>query len=153
MSLEAIFGELLLDHSRHPRHFGKMESPDLTIEGANPLCGDEIELQIKTDGGRVTDIAFTGRACAICIASTSMFCENAVGQPIEFLDKARELFRRLLHGEELTAEEKWTLGDALSLSGVGKLPSRVKCATLIYETWAVMERRLKGDESVPKAAR
>jgi len=143
MSLESIYSELLLDHSKHPRNFGKLDETATSIEGANPLCGDEIEIQVKRDGDKITEISFTGTSCAICTASTSMFCENAEGKSFAELDELRELFHRFLRGAELTDEERAKLGDAAALSGVGKLPARVKCATLVYETWDVLRKKLE----------
>jgi len=145
MSLETIYGELILDHSKHPRNFGKLDESDETVEGANPLCGDEIEIQVKTEGDRITGIAFTGHSCAICLASTSMFCENAEGKSFAELDELRNIFHNLLRGNELTDSERTKLGDAFALSGVGKLPARVKCATLVYETWDVLRKKLEQD--------
>ncbi len=152
MGFETIFSDLLLDHSKHPRCYGEIDDAEVSVEGANPLCGDEIELHVKTADGIVKDISFTGRSCAICTASTSMFCESALGQPISHLDAAREAFHRLLHGEELNQAEKELLGDALALSSVSKLPARVKCADLVYETWAVMEEKLKGEGTAGEVA-
>lgn len=142
MGIESLYGEILLDHSKHPRNYGKSGEADVRVEGANPLCGDEIELSVKIQDGVVEDMAFVGKSCAICTASTSMFCERAVGLPVEALDRARELFHRYLHGEELTGSELAELGEAQALAGVAKLPARVKCALLVFETWAEMKKRL-----------
>jgi len=149
MSLENVFSELLLDHSQHPRNFGKLDAPDESIEGANPLCGDEIEMHFKIAGETVKEISFTGHSCAICTASTSMFCENAEGKSLAELDELREIFHTYLRGGELNTEQLAKLGDAAALSGVGKLPARVKCAMLVYETWDVLKKRIvkgRGDE-------
>jgi nitrogen fixation NifU-like protein len=152
MTIENIFSEILLDHSKHPRNYGAIDDAHHTIEGANPLCGDEIEIQVKTEGSKIIHIGFTGRSCAVCTASTSMFCEIAEGKSFEALDRQKELFYKLLHGEEMSDEEKETLGEALSLTGVAKLPARVKCATLAYETWSVLKKRLEGDADTPATA-
>lgn len=142
MATEDIFGDVLLDHSRFPRNAGRIENPDHSEEGANPLCGDEIVLDVKVVDGVIKQIAFKSRACAICTASTSMFCENANGLTPEQIDAMRDAFHRYLHGEELTNEERHLLGDALALEGVSKLPSRVKCAALVYETWAELRKKI-----------
>lgn len=146
MLLEDIFGEVLLDHYKHPRNYGAIKNATAHIEGANPLCGDEIELFATKVDGTVKEIGFTGRSCAICTASASIFCEIAEGKSEEELDELKALFYRLLHNEPVNEEEVRKLGDAIALQGVAKLPSRVKCATLVYETWSEM-KRLKTDEN------
>lgn len=143
MSLEELFGDILLDHYHHPRHHRSVPDPDAQSEGANPLCGDEITLSVKVDGEKITDIGFTSKACAICTASTSIFCENALGKSVEDIDQLQELFYRMLSGKELTEMERARLGDAVALAGVGKLPARVKCATLVYETWKELKKLIK----------
>ncbi len=143
MSISDIFSTVLLDHYHHPRQHGEMEDADISMDGANPLCGDEIQLHVKAEGNEVKDISFTGTSCAICTASTSMFCEKAVGSSFEDLDKLRETVHDMLHGDDLTKEDRYRLGDALALEGVSKLPVRVKCALLVYETWALIAEKLK----------
>lgn len=143
MSLKDVFSALLMDHARHPRNYGRLPDPDLVMEGANPACGDEITLQVKLAEDKVKSAAFTGKSCAICTASSSLFCERAADAPLAELDKLKSLVYKMLHGEELTAEEKKDLGEYLALEGVGKLSSRVKCATLVWETWALMEKELQ----------
>jgi len=152
LSLEDLFGEILLDHAKHPRHYGRIEDAEISVEGANPLCGDEIELFAKTRDGVIEAIGFTGRACSICTASTSIFCESARGGRFTDLDGMKERFYKMLHGDTVTGEEEHQLGDALALKGVAKLPARVKCATLVYETWSVMKRRLLGESAAPVRA-
>lgn len=143
MSLEELFSAVLLDHYRHPRHQGQVENPDVQLLGANPLCGDEIELSAKINGDGLSDVGFTGKSCAICIAATSMFCERAGEEGMPALDELKELFYKMIHGGELTDEERERLGDLAALQGVAKLPSRVKCATLVWETWQLMKKQLK----------
>ena len=68
MSIEQLYSQVLLDHSIHPRHFGEIEDADVTLEGANPLCGDEIKLFVKADSEKINHISFSGHSCAICKA-------------------------------------------------------------------------------------
>jgi len=147
MSIADVFSAVLLDHYRYPRKFGKMDNPDIEMDGVNPLCGDEVFLQIKFDGDKVTDSAFTGKACAICMASTSMFCEQAPGHTLSELEEQRCRLFSLLEAKELTADERKLLGEVVSLEGVSKLPARVKCALLAWETWDLMSRQLRDGEA------
>ncbi|MFN3821177.1 MAG: Fe-S cluster assembly sulfur transfer protein SufU [bacterium] len=152
MSLNELFNDILLDHYRHPRHRKVIEDPDARGEGANPLCGDEITLYVKLEHTNVSEspeeakslkvfqMGFVSRACAICTASTSIFCENAQGKTVEEIDRLGELFYRLLKGDPLSSQERADLGDAVVLEGVSRLPARVKCATLVYETWKELKR-------------
>jgi len=144
MSLNEIFSTVLLDHYHHPRQHGHLEHPDHTMEGANPLCGDEIVIEVKVDQETVQDIAFSGKACAICTASTSMFCEQAVGKKFSEIETVNVIMHRMIKGEELEREDRRLLGDAYALQGVSKLPVRVKCALLVYETWNVLLKQIKG---------
>lgn len=142
MSLESIFNDLLLDHSQFPHHSGKIGNADVSIEGNNVMCGDRIVLEARVKDGKIDEIAFTGKACAICTASASMFCDNAEGRTIADLDRLRLIFQRYIRGETISDEDREFLGDAKALEGVSKLPSRVKCASLVYEAWKVMRDKI-----------
>ena len=132
MDLRELYRDVILDHSRHPRNFGRMESADHHAEGHNPLCGDELVLSLRMNGTRVEDIRFEGKGCAISTASASLMTEAVKGR-----DRAaiRELFdgvHRLLtrHDESPAA----SLGKLAALSGVREFPARVKCASLCWHT-------------------
>ncbi len=144
MSIEAIFTEIILDHYKHPRCFGKLDDADLSMDGANPLCGDEITLHVKIGSEKVEKVSFEGKACAICMASTSMFSEIAPGKSFSDLEELKATLRKMLHGEELTRDERRAIGDMYALEGVAKLPVRVKCALLVWETWELMRKELSG---------
>ena len=144
MSLKDMFNAHLLDHYRYPRHFGKIDHADATLDGVNAACGDEITLYVKLDDTRVEEVSFEGKACAICIASCSMFCEKAEGSSFNELKDLQEKVYKMLHGEDLDNDKRRELGDMAALEGVSKLSSRVKCATLIWETWALARKQLLG---------
>ncbi|MDG6990119.1 MAG: SUF system NifU family Fe-S cluster assembly protein [Nitrososphaerota archaeon] len=113
MSSADIYRELILDYYRNPRNFGKLEKFDIDSHDTNPLCGDEIEMQIRVDGqNRIEEIKFTGKGCAISQASASMLTELAKGKPLEWV---RQVVKE----------------DVFKLLGNPDLgPSRVKCALL-----------------------
>ncbi len=113
MSSAEIYKEIILDYYRHPRNYGKLEKFDITARDSNPLCGDEIEMQIRiSDGGKIGEILFSGRGCAISQASASMLTELAKGKPLEWV-------------RELSKE------DVVKMLGNPDLgPARIKCALL-----------------------
>lgn len=123
-----LYQEMVLEHKRSPRNFGHLEHPTHQAEGTNPSCGDHIMLELELKDDQVRDVAFSGQGCAICIASTSMMTEAIKGGD---LDSARELqnhFRTVMTGE--TNPDDVPLGKLISLSGVRRYPSRIKCALL-----------------------
>src|SRR5688500_14641885 len=115
--LESIFRELILDHYRKPRNKGALEDPTVTVAMRNPLCGDEIELQLRIEDERISDLRFKGQGCSISQAATSMMTERLRGAG---LDEALQLERRfldLMHGDASAAEDR-ALGDLRALQGV-----------------------------------
>jgi nitrogen fixation NifU-like protein len=113
MSSADIYKELILDYYRNPRNFGKLEKSDIEAHDTNPLCGDEVTMQIRVgQGNTIEQIKFSGRGCAISQASSSMLTELAKGKPLEWV-------------KELSKE------DVLKMLGNPELgPSRIKCALL-----------------------
>lgn len=106
-----LYAEDILDHYKHPRHFGHLEDPTLTYHDRNPLCGDEITLELKIEDDRIVDVAFTGHGCAISRAAASMMSEEIVGKSLA----------------ELKA---WDKESILDLLGIEVGPVRIKCALL-----------------------
>ncbi len=108
---DSLYRELILDHSKNPRNKGTLDPADYTYEDVNPLCGDEIRIDVRVADDRVTDIKFSGRGCAISQAAASMLTELALGQPVA----------------EVKAISK---EDILEELGVPIGPARMKCALL-----------------------
>jgi nitrogen fixation NifU-like protein len=113
--MDDLYRDYILEHYRRPHNFGVLESPSATYEGANPLCGDRITMQLGIRDGRVAEVAFTGRGCAISQASASLLTDEVRGMPVE-----RALAFR---ADEL-----------LDLLGIEISPARLKCAMLSLET-------------------
>lgn len=132
MDSDELYQELIVDHSKHPRCFGTLISPDATINLLNPLCGDNINLEIKLRDGNVHSIAFEGHGCSISQASTSMMSELCLGKSIEEVKAFIDIFHRMMKGE-VTEEELDRLGDASALQGVQRFAARIKCAMLGWE--------------------
>ena len=139
--MEDLYREVILEHYRSPRNRGELDAPTCSADGANPLCGDEIHLEIELDGGRITDLRFSGQGCSISQASASMMTEQAKGLDRDGAAAAIEAFQQLM----LTGEPgDYDLGDSEMLAGVAKFPARVKCASL---AWKTLEQALQSESA------
>ncbi|MBA3646829.1 MAG: SUF system NifU family Fe-S cluster assembly protein [Gemmatimonadaceae bacterium] len=137
--IAALYQELILDHYRKPRNKGTLDNADATIEMRNPLCGDEVDLQVIYSGDSIGDVKFSGRGCSISQASASMMTQIIKGKSREDIDAVRTKFRDLVMGDMAVANDK-SLGSLRALSGVSKFPARVKCALL---AWNALESALE----------
>src|SRR3954451_3296253 len=109
--MDDLYREQILEHYKRPRHWGEMEDPDLEFFDSNPLCGDELKVQLKITDGVVSDVAFSGHGCAISQAAASMASDEVVGMPVEELLKLDRSF-------------------VLDLLGIDISATRIKCALL-----------------------
>ena len=135
--LDDIYQDIVLEHSRKPRNFRKLEEADRIQEGYNPLCGDQYTIYISIDGDTISDISFQGAGCAISKASASMMTEELIGKTKNQASRIFEAFRSMItkDNENITEE----LGDIEVLQGVSQYPTRIKCATL---SWHAMHAAL-----------
>ena len=142
--LDDLYRELILDHYRHPRNKGELANRTARVEGYNPLCGDEIEVDMLIDDeGMIEDVAFKGRGCSISQASGSMMTDAVKGRSKQEAQRLLTAFTKMMTDPEL--EPDVDLGDLEAFQGVAKFPVRVKCATL---AWHVLEEGLeKGNGS------
>jgi len=143
-SLRELYQEVILDHSRHPRHYGALEAATHTGEGHNPLCGDRVKIFLSVDADeRITDIRFEGKGCAISQASASMMTDMILGRTVEEAEKLMGGFLHMVKGEagDLDGEDRERLE---VMAGVSAFPMRVKCATL---AWHTMKSALEGGAS------
>jgi len=130
--LDDLYQDIILDHYRHPRHKGELSAPTACEEGYNPLCGDEILVDIEVTDGVVSDIAQRGSGCSISQSSASMMSEAIVGEKIADVKGLIESFTAMMRGSD---DVDWDeLGDLEAMAGVRKFPVRVKCATLAWHT-------------------
>ena len=139
--LDDLYREILLDHYRSPRNRGDLGGRAThSAEGANPLCGDELTVELVVEDGRIAEIAFGGRGCSISQASASMMTlyvrARAAGEALAGV----EAFQRMMLNGEVIEE----FGDIEALAGVAKFPVRVKCASL---AWKTLEQALAGDHA------
>lgn len=147
--LKSLYQQLILEHYRSPRN--KEELPDSTvrIHMANPVCGDEIHLQLKVEDETITAAKFVGQGCSISQASISMLTGLLEGKELSEADALAERFTALMHGDEDAGRDK-SLGDLRALQGVSKFPVRIKCALLgfdaLQEALEEMQEGESGDE-------
>jgi nitrogen fixation protein NifU and related proteins len=150
MDLNELYRDVILDHNKRPRNFGKLDPADTRADGHNPLCGDRLTVFLRMDGDRVEDIRFEGKGCAISTASASLMTEAIKGK-----DKAGigELFGKihsLLTQQNAVADP--SLGKLAALSGVRAYPARVKCASLCWHTLnAALDRSANAHNEAPAA--
>ena len=130
--LDDLYRDIIIDHYRNPRNRGRLDAPDIATQGANPLCGDEIEVSLVFEDGKVADIRFEGRGCSISQASASMMTEGIKGKTIEEVRGLVGSFKEMMSGNVEPDEDE--LGDLEALQGVRKYPVRVKCALLCWNT-------------------
>lgn len=146
MSLDELYRQVILDHYRKPRHAGHIEEAHARAEGVNPLCGDEVTVELRIEDGKVTDVAVRGRGCSISQASGSMMAEKLIGLSHTEIDDLVHQVKRLLDiepGDPGVDPERpgAVLGDLEALAGVRRFPVRIKCADL---PWATLQEALAG---------
>jgi len=143
-SLRELYQEVILDHSRHPRHFGPLEHATHNGEGYNPLCGDRITVHLMVKDGRIADVKFEGRGCAISQASASLMTDMLAGRTLAEAEALMSGFLQLVKGEGAAGLDPDDLDRLNVMAGVSAFPMRVKCATL---AWHTMKSALEGGRS------
>jgi nitrogen fixation protein NifU and related proteins len=139
MDLKDLYRDVILDHNKRPRNFGRLDPADARADGHNPLCGDRLSVFVKLDGDRVEDLRFEGKGCAISTASASLMTEAVKGKDKAAIGALFEKVHSLLTQQEAVPDAQ--LGKLAALSGVREFPSRVKCASLCWHTLnAALER-------------
>ncbi|HEX6361385.1 MAG TPA: SUF system NifU family Fe-S cluster assembly protein [Albitalea sp.] len=142
-----LYQEVVVEHKRAPRNFGTLSTATHRAHGTNPQCGDDVEVTLRVEDGRLSDIRFTGQGCAVCIASTSMMTEAVRGQDVEVARRLQQRFRAVLTGE--LEPEAAQLGKLISLAGVRGYPGRIKCALL---GWHALMHALTDSDDAPDAS-
>ncbi len=141
MDAKQLYQEVILDHNKKPRNWGKLEGATHRSEGLNPLCGDHIWVALKLDGDRIGEIAFEGESCAICKASASMMTVAVKGRTVDEAERLVDGFRGMATGQLDPAGDAKHLGRLTVFAGVKDLPTRVKCAILPWHTLHAALRR------------
>lgn len=142
-SLNSLYQQLILEHYRHPRNKGELPDRSVDVHMANPVCGDEIHLQLLVEGGHIARARFLGQGCSISQASVSMMTSKLEGQTVAEALALADLFTEMMHGSEEAPKDRM-LGDLRALQGVSRFPVRIKCALLGFD--ALREALGRADE-------
>ena len=147
MELKQLYQDIILEHGKSPRNFGKCEKYTHEAKGHNPLCGDQVHVYLKLNNEKnVDNVTFEGTGCAISIASTSIMTELVKGKSLEAAKKIVIDFLNMIKNtqeiksDDLDEDQKIKI---MSLSGVKQYPMRVKCATL---AWHTLTSAIKGEK-------
>ena len=129
-TIQDLYQEVILDHSKNPCNFGVLEQYTCTAEGNNPMCGDRLTVYVDIKDDVVSDVSFQARGCAISVASASIMSTILKGKTIEEVNVLFDKFNALCTGQEV--EDDDDTERLRVLSGVSKFPTRVKCATMSW---------------------
>jgi nitrogen fixation NifU-like protein len=136
VSLDELYRQVILEHYRSPRHRGRLEHADGRADGHNPLCGDEVTVDVELDGDRLADVGITGQGCSISQASASMMAQAVTGLSLDAVAELTHRFKVMMDIEEGEEVDAAAMGDLAALQGVRRFPVRIKCADLPWVTLA-----------------
>ncbi|MEB3285683.1 MAG: SUF system NifU family Fe-S cluster assembly protein [Candidatus Sericytochromatia bacterium] len=144
-SPNALYNQLILEHNKKPRNYGKVADATHHSEGLNPLCGDHIWLTARLSQDAIDEIRFEGQSCAICQASASIMTTQVKGKSIESVKTLVQDFRQVVTGQTDSISSENNGNRYLqAFSGIANLPARVKCAVL---PWHTLQAALSGEAS------
>jgi nitrogen fixation NifU-like protein len=145
--LQELYQSIILDHNRRPKNYGALEGATCTAEGRNPLCGDEVKVELKVADDEIEDVRFTATGCAVSRASASIMTQAVKGKSRAEVDQLFTQFHELVTGRHKPDEqESRAMGEMAAFSGVSRFPIRVKCASM---PWHTLQAALRGDASRP----
>ena len=130
--LSSLYQQLILEHYRNPRNKAELDEKSVEVHMANPVCGDEIRLQLLIEGDEIADAKFVGQGCSISQAAVSMMTTLLQGRKLDEAEELAGRFTEMMHGDEEAAKDR-ALGDLRALQGVSKFPVRIKCALLGFD--------------------
>ena len=130
--LKSLYQQLILEHYRKPKNKAELPDPTIEVHMTNPVCGDEIVLQLEIEGDEIRKARFAGQGCSISQASVSMMTVLLEGRKVTDADGLAARFTEMMHGDESAAGDR-ALGDLRALQGVSKFPVRIKCALLGFD--------------------
>ncbi len=133
MDLKDLYRDVIVDHNKHPRNFGRIEPADGHADGHNPLCGDQLSITVKMVGDKIDDVKFEGSGCAISVASASLMTEAVRGKSLADFVSLNTRVHELLTQHD-SSIDPLSLGKLGALAGVREFPARVKCASLCWHT-------------------
>jgi nitrogen fixation NifU-like protein len=130
--MSSLYQQLILDHYRKPRNKSELADATASVHMRNPVCGDEIRLQLKVRDGVIEAANFTGQGCSISQASVSMMTGLLKGKTVTEAVELAGKFTDMMHGSEAPSKDR-AMGDLRALQGVSKFPVRIKCALLGFD--------------------
>jgi nitrogen fixation NifU-like protein len=141
--LQDLYQSIILDHNRRPKNYGPLDEATSSAEGRNPLCGDEVKVELRLANDAIEDIRFTASGCAVSRASASIMTQSVKGKSRADVERLFEQFHALVTGTHKPDEkESRALGEMAAFSGVSKFPIRVKCASM---PWHTLQAALRGN--------
>lgn len=145
MDLKQIYREIVNEHNLHPEHKHDLIAPTYVLNGVNPTCGDDVNIQLKMDmEGVITEASFNGSGCAVSQASADIMMDQIIGMTKNEALELVDTFMAMVHGTA-TSEQLEELDEAAALSDVAHMPARAKCATL---AWHTLEKILKCEDNI-----
>jgi nitrogen fixation NifU-like protein len=144
LDIKTLYREIVNEHNLHPSHKHDLDRPTMVLNGINPSCGDDINLQLVVKDGVIEDAAFNGSGCAVSQASADMMCDDIIGKTEDEALSLAASFMDMIRGTA-TEEQKESLDEAASLEDISHMPARVKCAQLGWRTMKEMVEKLQKD--------
>ncbi|HKV70569.1 MAG TPA: SUF system NifU family Fe-S cluster assembly protein [Gemmatimonadales bacterium] len=132
--LTELYQQTIVEHNRSPRNFKTLDHPTHHADGNNPLCGDQISLQLKVDGDVIKEVGFQGSGCAISRASASLMTSAVMGKTSRDAEQLFQAFHDMVTGGPKAPADPTVLGKLAAFAGVRQFPARVKCANLAWHT-------------------
>jgi len=132
--LTELYQQTIVEHNRSPRNFKVLDHPTNHAEGNNPLCGDQISLQLRVDGGMIKEVGFQGSGCAISRSSASLMTSAVMGKTPQEAEQLFRAFHDMVTGGPDAPADPAVLGKLAAFAGVRQFPARVKCANLAWHT-------------------
>ena len=145
LNLNSLYQQLILEHYRKPRNKGELPEKTVEIHMANPVCGDEIRLQLQVEEDRIVDARHVGQGCSISQASVSMMTNLLKEKDLSEAQELADRFTSMMHGDEGVAKDR-SMGDLRALKGVSKFPVRIKCALLAFDALQEAIKKTRGEE-------
>ena len=141
--LQELYQTIILDHNRRPKNYGALDGATCSAEGRNPLCGDEVKVELRIAGDEIEDVRFTASGCAVSRASASIMTQAVKGKSRAEVELLFSKFHELVTGKHKPDnQESRALGEMAAFSGVSRFPVRVKCASM---PWHTLQAALRGN--------
>ena len=142
--LQDLYQAIILDHNRRPKTYGALDGVTSSAEGRNPLCGDEVKVELRIADDEIADVRFTASGCAVSRASASIMTQAVKGKSRVEAERLFTQFHELVTGKlKPDQKESRAMGEMAAFSGVSRFPIRVKCASM---PWHTLQAALRGDE-------